>query len=121
MERLGATTDLTCIILSTYRALSGIRTRQRRTRLPPTQLHSGLKIVELASYLAAGLFNEVNSSLLMVMNEAGIVVGMQSFNYAEPMDNQCVSQQNRRSSLESKEGRKALLQAQNKVYEEGLL
>ncbi|GFW92625.1 hypothetical protein TNCV_519421 [Trichonephila clavipes] len=42
------------------------------------------------------------------------------------MDNQRVSRQNRRSSLESKEGqnaRKALLQAQNEVYEEeeGLL
>ncbi|GFX42380.1 hypothetical protein TNCV_1519441 [Trichonephila clavipes] len=38
------------------------------------------------------------------------------------MDNQRVSWQNRRSSLESNEGRKALLQAQNEVYEEdGLL
>ncbi|GFY18116.1 uncharacterized protein TNCV_2045251 [Trichonephila clavipes] len=54
----------------------------------------------------------------MVMNEAGIAVGKQSFNYAEQMDNPRVSRQNRRSSLESKEGRKALLQAQNEVYEE---
>lgn len=95
-------------------------------RLAPKHLHSGLKIVELASYLAVGLFNEGNSSLLMVMNEAGIVVGRQSFNYAGQMDNQRVSRQNRRSSLESKEGRKArkaLLQAQNEAYEEeeGLL
>ncbi|GFW98645.1 hypothetical protein TNCV_2758241 [Trichonephila clavipes] len=34
------------------------------------------------------------------------------------MDNQRVSQQNRRSSLESKEDRKALLQVQNEVYED---
>ncbi|GFY66745.1 uncharacterized protein TNIN_155151 [Trichonephila inaurata madagascariensis] len=64
-------------------------------RLAPKHLHSGLKIVELASYLARGLFNEGNSSLLMVMNEAGIVVRRKSFNYAEQMDNQCVSWQNR--------------------------
>ncbi|GFY57979.1 hypothetical protein TNIN_46301 [Trichonephila inaurata madagascariensis] len=51
-------------------------------------------------------------------NEEGIVVGRQSFDYADQMDNQRMSRQNRRSSLESKEGRKALLQAQN---EEGLL
>ncbi|GFX83470.1 uncharacterized protein TNCV_324191 [Trichonephila clavipes] len=60
----------------------------------------------------------------MVMNEAGIVVGRQSFNYAEQMNNQRVSRQNRRSKLESKEGweaRKALLQVQNEVYEEELL
>ncbi|GFV57907.1 uncharacterized protein TNCV_1598991 [Trichonephila clavipes] len=67
----------------------------------PKHSHSGPKIVELASYLAVGLFNEGNSPLLMVMNEEGIVVGRQSFNYAEQIDNQCVSRQNRRSSLES--------------------
>ncbi|GFY19374.1 uncharacterized protein TNCV_4127611 [Trichonephila clavipes] len=58
---------------------------------------------------------------LMAMNEAGIVVGRQSFNYCEQMDNQCVCWQNRRSSLESKESRiarKVLLHAQNEVYEE---
>ncbi|GFX84372.1 uncharacterized protein TNCV_4134821 [Trichonephila clavipes] len=59
----------------------------------------------------------------MVMNEAGIVVGRQNFNYAEQMDNQRVSRQNRRRSLESKYGRKALMQVQNEIYEEeeGLL
>ncbi|GFW22397.1 uncharacterized protein TNCV_1431491 [Trichonephila clavipes] len=90
-------------------------------RLAPKHLLSGLKIVELTSYLAAGLYNEGNSSLLMIMDEAGIVVGRQSFNYAQQMDNQRVSRQNRRSSLESKDGRKArkaLLQAQNEVYQE---
>ncbi|GFY20643.1 uncharacterized protein TNCV_1118771 [Trichonephila clavipes] len=70
-------------------------------RLTHKHLHSGLKIVELASNLAAGLFNEGNSSLLMILNDAGIVEGRQSFNYAEQMDNQRVSWQNRCSSLES--------------------
>ncbi|GFS39710.1 uncharacterized protein TNIN_160871 [Trichonephila inaurata madagascariensis] len=66
-------------------------------RLVPKHLHSGLKFVELVSYLAAGLFNEGNSSLLMVISEADIVVGRQSFNYAEQMGNQHVIMQNRRS------------------------
>lgn len=90
-------------------------------RLAPKHLHSGLKVIEVASYLATGLFNEGNTSLLMVMKEAGIVVGTQSLHYAEQMDSQRVSRQNRRNSLESKEGRKArkaLLQAQNEAYEE---
>lgn len=90
-------------------------------RFAPKHLHSGLKVIEVASYLAAGLFNEGNSSLLMVMNEAKIVEGLQSFNYAGQMDNQRVSRQNRRNSLESKEGRKArkaMQQAQNEAYEE---
>lgn len=62
----------------------------------------------------------------MVMNEAKIVVGLQSFNYAGQMDNQRVSGQNRRNSLESREGRKArkvVQQTENDTYEkeEGLL
>ncbi|GFW78153.1 hypothetical protein TNCV_136221 [Trichonephila clavipes] len=54
----------------------------------------------------------------MVMNETGIVAGKQSFIYAEQIGKQSVSLQNRRSSFKSKDGRKALLQAQNEVYEE---
>ncbi|GFV60423.1 hypothetical protein TNCV_3470581 [Trichonephila clavipes] len=57
----------------------------------------------------------------MIINEAEIVVGRQSLNYAEKMKNQRVSRQNRRSSLESKKdrnARNALLQVQNEMYEE---
>lgn len=95
-------------------------------RLAPKHLHAGLKIVEVAAFLAAALFNEGNSALLMVMNELQLVVGAQSFNFAENMDNQRVTRQNRRSSLETKEARIARqeeMQARNDAYEqeEGLL
>ncbi|CAH2086449.1 unnamed protein product [Euphydryas editha] len=99
-------------------------------RLAPKHLHAGLKIVEVATFLATALFNEGNSALLMVMNELNVVVGSQSFNYAESMDRNRVTRQNRRSSLETKEARIACqveLQAKNDAYElllmgsEGLL
>lgn len=62
----------------------------------------------------------------MLMNELKLVVGSQSFNFAGNMDEQRVKRQNRRSSLETKEARKARqeeMQARNDAFEEeqGLL
>lgn len=95
-------------------------------RLAPNHLHAGLKVVEIATFLATALFNEGNSALLMLINELNLVVGSQSFNYAESMGEKRVTRQNRRSSLETKEARIARqvgLQAKNDAYEqeEGLL
>jgi len=95
-------------------------------RLPPKHLHSGLKVIEVAGFLAVALFNEGNSAFLMLMNKLQIVVGSQSFNYAQQMDELRVKRQNRRSALETKEARKARkeeMQALNDAYEEeeGLL
>ncbi|KOC58640.1 hypothetical protein WH47_02077 [Habropoda laboriosa] len=95
-------------------------------RLAPKHLHSGLKVVEVAAYLAVSLFNEGNSALLLMMNELKILVGSRCFSYAQEMNERRVSRHNRRSALETKETRKARkeeLQAQNKAYEEeeGLL
>ena len=75
-------------------------------RLAPKHLQSGLKIIEVAAYLAACIFNEGSSSILMVMNELGIKVGSRCSSYAEEIDNRRVSRQNRRSALETKEARK---------------
>jgi len=74
--------------------------------LAPKHLHSGLKIIEVATYLAVCLFNEGNASILLV-NELNIVVGNRSFSYTQEMDNRRVKRQNRRSALEIKEARKA--------------
>ncbi|XP_067208105.1 uncharacterized protein [Linepithema humile] len=95
-------------------------------RLAPKHLHCGLKIVEVASYIAAVVFNEGNSSILMMMNELQIVVGSLSFNFGKQTDEQRVKRQNRRSSLETKEARiarKKQMLAANLAYEEeeGLL
>ncbi|XP_043498440.1 uncharacterized protein LOC122521746 [Polistes fuscatus] len=46
-------------------------------------LHSGLKTIEVAAYLAASLFNEGSSSILLVMNELNIIVGNRSFNHSQ--------------------------------------
>ena len=95
-------------------------------RLAPKHLHSGLKIVEVAAYLAACIFNEGSSTILMVMDELGIVVGNRSFSFAREIDDRRISRQNRRSTAETKEARKLRkeqLQAENEAYEkeEGLL
>lgn len=93
--------------------------------MAPKHLHSGLKTIEIAAYLAACLFNEGSSSILLIMNELDLIVGQSSFNYAQEHDSQRVAWQNRRGSVDSKEGRKARkekLEAENETYEaeEGL-
>ena len=95
-------------------------------RLAPKHLHCGLKVIDVASYLAAGLFNEGSSSILLVMNELNIIVGNSSYSFAHKMDERRVSRQNRRSALETREARKARkeeLRAQNEEFEneEGLI
>lgn len=59
-------------------------------RLALKHLHSGLKIIEVATYLTACLFNEGNASILLVMNKLNIVVDNRSFSYAQEMDNRRV-------------------------------
>jgi len=41
-------------------------------------LHCGLKIIEIATYLAAGVFNEGHSFILRIMNMLDIIIGRQS-------------------------------------------
>jgi len=95
-------------------------------RLAPKHMHSGLKIIEIAAYLAAGIFNEGNASILRVMNTLGLIIGKQTKIYADNADKRRIQRQEWRSFLETKEARKArkeqLLQ-ENRVFEEaeGLL
>lgn len=72
-------------------------------RLAPKHLNSGLKIVEIESYIAAGVFNEGYSSILQIMMELQIIIGSQTKNYAENVDGRRVSRQERRNSFNSKE------------------
>ncbi|OWR50850.1 hypothetical protein KGM_202497 [Danaus plexippus plexippus] len=62
-------------------------------RIVPKHLNSGIKIVEIAAYIAGGMFNEGYSA--------------QCNNFAKGADNERVNRQNRRDSLESKEARTA--------------
>lgn len=95
-------------------------------RFAPKHLHSELKIVEIAAYMAAGLFNEGYTSILQTMNTLEIIIGKQSKTYADNIDEHRVIRQERRSSLTTKEACKARreqLLEENELYEEaeGLL
>ena len=92
--------------------------------MAPKHLHSGLKIVEIASYLAAGMFNEGYSAILTIMQQ--LKIGQQCKMFADNVDKQQIERERRRASLSSKEARTArrLEQLhQNEYYEEaeGLL
>ena len=88
-------------------------------------VHCGLKIIEIAAYLAARVFNEGHSFILRIMSMLDII-GSQSKSYAVDNDNRRVTRQEHRSLLEIKEARKARreqLLMENELYEEaeGLL
>jgi len=95
-------------------------------RLASKHLNSGLKIIEISAYIAAGIFNEGYSSILKIMNSLDIIVGTYSKVFAENTDEARIAKQNRRSLFATKEARKARKQQQfedNQLFEEdeGLL
>ncbi|XP_076549216.1 uncharacterized protein LOC143306722 [Osmia lignaria lignaria] len=95
-------------------------------RLAPKHLHSGLKILEIASFIAAGMFNEGYFSILKIMQELNLTIGKQAMDYAEKSNQRRIQRQERRSSLSTKKARKARreqLAEQNDYFEEaeGLL
>ena len=55
-------------------------------RLSPKHLHSGLKIIEMSVFIAAGIFNEGYTSILRVMNKLNIIVGTYSKVFVENND-----------------------------------
>lgn len=95
-------------------------------RLAPKHLNSGLKIVEISTYIAASLFNEGHSAILEIMSVLNIVIGRQAKIYAEQIDEHRITRQERRHESLSKEARKAQkdkLAIENEFYNEseGLL
>lgn len=76
-------------------------------RFTPKHLHSGMKIIEIAAYLAAGLFNQGYASILQTMSTSEIIIGKQSKTYADKIDEHRVVRQERRSSLMTKGGSKS--------------
>jgi len=63
--------------------------------------------VELSAYLAAGMFNEGHSAILMVMNLLQIKIGQQCKMFADNANERRVRRQDKRHSLSSKEARTA--------------
>ena len=76
-------------------------------------LHCGLKIVELATFLAAGIFNEGFTFVLHVMQEINLVVDHQCQNFCTSYDAKRVTRQNRRTLNSSKKARTARKEEQS--------
>ena len=94
--------------------------------MAPKHLHSGLKIVEISAYIAAGVFNDGFSSILRIMNALDIIVGTNCRIFAETSDKTRIVRQNRMSLSNTKEARiarKQQLAEENQFFEEveGLL
>lgn len=95
-------------------------------RLNPKHVNSGYKIVEIAANMATGIFNEGYSAVLSTMQLLDIVIGQQCKNFADTVDAERITRENRRASLSSKEARTARRSEslrQNEFFEEeeGLL
>ncbi|XP_028046899.2 uncharacterized protein LOC114254550 [Monomorium pharaonis] len=95
-------------------------------RLAPRHLNSGRKIIEIASYIAAGIFNEGFLSVLRIMECMGLVIGSVCRNFSSQMDENRTNAQRRRSRSVSQIRRlhqKQKQLEQNERYEEaeGLL
>ncbi|KZC13151.1 hypothetical protein WN55_05772, partial [Dufourea novaeangliae] len=72
-------------------------------RLAPKHLHSGSKIIEIAAYIATGIFN---------FNTLNLQIGPECKFYAENQDAQRMTRQERRTKSSSKEARRARRQHQ---------
>ncbi|XP_029169169.1 uncharacterized protein LOC114939099 [Nylanderia fulva] len=95
-------------------------------RLSPKHLNSGHKIVEIAAYIAAGIFNEGYFAVLSTMQLLDIIIGQRCKNFADAVDAERITRENRRASVSTKETRTARrLETlnQNEFFEEeeGLL
>lgn len=76
-------------------------------RLAPKHLNCGMKIVEIAAYLAAGIFNDGFSFALQTMQDMDIKIGQQAKSFADAYDEHRVQRQERRSLTSTKEVRTA--------------
>ncbi len=95
-------------------------------RLAPKHLNCGKKIIEIAAFLAAGMFNEGFSFVLQTMQHLNIVIGQQSKGFADNDDKRRIEQQERRSLDATKEAhsfrqQEKTAQLEQFEEEEGLL
>jgi hypothetical protein len=95
-------------------------------RFAPKHLHCGGKIIEIAAYLATGIFNEGFCAVLKTMTTIGIIVGEKAKTFSEERDQHRLGRSARRSLQATKEARinrRNEQMAKNQFYEEeeGLL
>lgn len=76
-------------------------------KFAPKHLHSGEKTVKIASHIAGILFNEGYNGILWLMNDLGIRIGRQCYEFAEKSNKRREAQKERRRIQATKEARKA--------------
>jgi len=76
-------------------------------RLAPKHLHCGWKIIEIAAFLTAGMFNDGYNFFLNIMNDLELPIGIQCKTFADQKTAYRVRRQDRRSQSRSKEARTA--------------
>lgn len=87
----------------------------------PKHLYNGVKTIEIANYLAVGIFNEGFYAVLKVFETMEIVVGPIAKKYADKRDSERIMQAEKRHEKASKEARTARREAQaalQELYEE---
>lgn len=87
----------------------------------PKHVHSGIKIVEIATYLAISIFNEGFLPILSIMDIMGITIGGQAEFYAATRDEKRIHRSEQRVSDAAKKARIARreeLSAQQDLFEE---
>jgi len=77
----------------------------------------GSKIVEMAAYITAGVFNEGTASLLYYMSAIGLSLGPIAYSFAEKEDAQRVMISDRRAHESTREGRMVRRQHQIEILE----
>ncbi|XP_011882083.1 PREDICTED: uncharacterized protein LOC105569888 [Vollenhovia emeryi] len=74
-------------------------------RLAPKHLYCGIQTVEIAAYIAAGLFNEGYFAVLKIMDTLQLKIGSHCIEYADSYDTARIQRHGRRDFRSSKEGR----------------
>ncbi|CAK9813129.1 Transposable element Tcb2 transposase [Anthophora plagiata] len=83
--------------------------------MAPKVHYSGAKIVEIASYIAASIFNDGYTSVLKIMQLLNLESGLSALQFSENLDSQRISIANIRAQQETKEARKLKRAAQKET------
>lgn len=86
-------------------------------KISPKVLPAGSKTVEMAAYIAAGIFNEGTAALLYYMNAMGVSLGSNAHSYTDKEDAQRIKISDLRSHESTREGRMARRQHQIELLE----
>ncbi|XP_077256704.1 uncharacterized protein LOC143894388 [Temnothorax americanus] len=86
-------------------------------KITPKIIPAGSRIVEMAAYIAAGIFNKGTAALLYYMHAIGLSLGPNAHSYAEKEDAERVTIADRRAQENTREGRMVRRQQQNELLE----